>query len=178
MSEIKDLIGKDRYHIALIRYKEYKNIREGDVISTGRISIKGKLGNVTFIQNIILECLPIALHFEQSAATLKLLLYFFREILGKTRNETGRPRTGLKYRPVFFMKIACIESRSSFYKSIKVLEKKRIIYYTKNSFDEKFIHLNLFPLTWNIDNERDKNWIKEIVENEIERISKKTGETP
>jgi hypothetical protein len=169
---VSDLIGRDQYHRALVRYKESKNIRKASLVSTGRISVEGHLGNFTGIQNVILECLPLALHNEQAGSTWKLLMYLFRDILGKTRNEAGDPRTAIKYRPRFIMEKACINSASSFYNSIKTLEDKRIIYYDQ---ERKFISINLFPLTWNIENEVDREKIERIMETEIGRVYRKIG---
>lgn len=167
MSEIEDLQNNDPYFRALISWKESNNLR-GDSLRTGRISSEGGLGNFTGIQNIILECLPLALRNCSSGAVWKLVFYLMREIIGRTRNGDGNPKSCLNFKPYDIKKKALIDGSSSFYNAKKILEDKKIIYFK----DDK-IFLNLFPLTWNVERISDKAEIDRIIENEIKRIYKK-----
>lgn len=166
-------IGIDPYFIALAHWQRINHLR-GDSVKSGRISIEGNLGNWTGIQNVMLECIPLALHETSSAAVWLLLHYIYREILGRTRNGDGNPKTYIIYKPTYVLKKSLIKSPPSLYRAREILESKNIIYFERrNNFE--CLYLNLFPLTWNIENERDRSKIKCIIEKEIGRIYSKIG---
>jgi hypothetical protein len=171
INEIEQMISIDPYFISLVKYANKKRLR-GDSVRTGRILTEGKLGNWTLMPNVFLECLPHALRNTSSAAAFKIILYLVREILGRTRTSDGRP---LFYKRInklsYFVNKCCINGYGSFYRAKEILENKRIIYFS----DDK-VYLNTFPLTWNIEDEDDRNNIKCIVEKEIEKVNSKTEE--
>ena len=167
MNNVEDSWNTDPYWRSLKKWQELKRLR-GDSLRTGRISSEGGLGNWTCLQNVILECLPLALRHSSSAATWKMLFYFTREILGRTRNGSGRPKTCINYKANIIRKKALIDGSASFYIAKATLEDKNIIY-----FKEDRVYFNLVPLTWNIENQDDKSEIEKIVKLEIDRIDYK-----
>lgn len=120
-----------------------------------------KFGRYTMLSHCFIDSLMIALS-DSPKTCWQLVLFLTRNINGIGRNRNGDPKIYIKYKITEIINKANIKGISSFYKAKEILEEKRIIF-----FIEDKLYLNIFPLTWNIEN---KNEIRRIVGNELERI--------
>lgn len=162
-NDVKQAIDIDPLFIAYATLARDNNMREpSSVAHTGKV-LK-KIGRYTMLSHCFMDCKMIALR-NSHKTCWQFIDYLARNTIGIGRNKEGAPKLYMKYKPTCMIKDAKITGVESFYRAKEILEDKRIIYFRENK-----IHLNIFPLTWNIDNEQDKNEIEEIVRKEIDKI--------
>ena len=130
------------------------------------MNIINKVGRYTMFPHYLVDCLMYSLE-DSPKTNWKIILYLLRNICGKAINKKGKCKTYINYSPIDLMKKMNIKSSSQFYKAIKNLSDKKIIF-----FSDKKLYLNLFPLTWHLEFS-EKKIIKEIIEEEIKKINKK-----
>lgn len=170
---IENDIGTDPLFVELVKVT---NLYENEKLNSQHIHslrIIQKVGRYTMIPHYVVDCLMYTL--EDSPKTCwQLFIYFIRHICGETIDQNGTPKTFIKEDKIInarkFMEKVNINSSSQFYKAIKILKEKKIIYIK----DEK-LFLNLFPLTWEVENNIRES-IEKIVGEEIEKIKTKITE--
>jgi len=150
-------------------YKEYVKIaKENNLIEPGSQAYTGKAlaksGRYTLLSHVFIDSLLIALA-DTPKTCWQLVLYLVRNITGIGRNRQGKPKIYIKYKATDIIKKANIRGTGSFYIALNILEDKQIVFFKNN--DRSKLYLNLFPLTWNIEN---IDSIKKIVEIELERM--------
>ena len=139
-----------------------KNLNSSNIAS---MDIIKKIGRYTMVPHYIIDCLMYSL--EDSPKTCwKLVFYLLRNISGSALRN-GKPKTFIKYSQKDLRAKANIKGVQGFYNAIKTLKEKEIIF-----FNDDKLYLNFFPLTWNL-NIPEREAIKEIVEEEIKKITKK-----
>lgn len=156
-------------------YREYAKIarekapREpSGYAHTGKIL--PKIGRYTIISHVYIDCLMCALN-DCPKTCWQLAFYFIRHIHGIGRNKRGDPKTYMNMEYVKITDIirkAKIKSVNSYYKAMKTLEERRIIFF-KEIDGDRCLFCNIFPLTWSIGNGCEGE-IREMVESEIRKI--------
>lgn len=163
----KEEISRDKLFLEIVKLDNVKKIKIGRKPINSSDILSGKvfvgIGSYTSIPSYYLEVVETVL---DNYSSLKLALYFIRNIIGKTFNKKGNHKTCIKYENRKITR-ECNLSRCGFDNGMSNLLEKGLIFY-----EDGYIHLNIFPLTWNIDDERTKEKITVIVEKEIERIKK------
>lgn len=168
---IENDIGTDPLFVELVKVTNlYENFNSQHIHS---LDIIKKVGRYTMIPHYVTDCLMIAL--EDSPKTCwKLFIYLLRHISGEALDQNGTPKTFIREdkikKATSFMEKTHIKSTASFYNAIRVLKEKKIIYIK----DEK-VFLNLFPLTWEVENNIRES-IEKIIGEEIEKIKTKITE--
>jgi hypothetical protein len=162
--EIRNIIGSDPLFMAYVNLARSKNITNPSLeIHSGKIW--KTTGRYTMISHCVIECLMYALS-DSPKNCWKLFLFLMRNISGRTREGNNNlPQTNYILEPNKIMKKANIKGVSGFYNAIKKLKEKNMVYQNDN-----ILYLNLFPNTWNIEDEYSKNRIREIVECEIHKL--------
>ena len=165
MSDIDNLIGRDPLYV------EYAKVANGENLNSKNISsgdIAKKIGRYTMVSHYMVDCMMYALE-DTPKTCWKIVIYLLRNISGKSFDKIGKPKTFIRYNSVRkFLEKTNIKSTDQFYKAKKTLEDRRIIY-----FKEDRLYLNLFPLTWKLENNFVREKIKGIIEEEIEKIKSK-----
>ena len=169
---IESEISTDPLFRSLAKLARQHNIETPSLqIESGKIYTKAH--KYSLVPNYLLDCLMLALE-DCPKTTWKIALYVIRHICGDVQNDNGMPTGYISQRiffdhPIRFQKELVIKGKASYDQAFKNLEKKKIIF-----FKEERVKPNLFPLTWNIEDEKAREKIKEIVEKEIERVDKKS----
>lgn len=165
---IENDIGTDPLFCELVKLAHlYEGFNASHIHS---LDIIKKVGRYTMIPHFLTDCLILAL--EDSPKTCwKLFMYFLRHTSGETIDQNGTPKTFIREEKIkkatSFMQKTHIRSSKMFYRAIETLKDKRIIY-----IKDSKIFLNLFPLTWNVE-EETKREMRIIVEEEIQKIRRK-----
>ena len=135
---------------------------------TGKILTK--IGRYTMLSHCFIDSLMVALN-DSPKTCWQLVFYISRNIIGIGRNRSGDPKIYMKYKPTKIIEKANIKGVRNFYLAIETLKRKNIIFFK----EEKNLYLNIFPLTWNID-ENSMEKIREVVNCEIQKIEEKKNE--
>jgi hypothetical protein len=115
------------------------------------------LPRFTKIQNYLLDSL-YSIPDMHNPSAFRIYLYLLRQITGYNS------RYSIEYHPKRIK--SQMNIRNSFYKAIKLLEDKNMIYFTCKD-DIKYIGLNPYPDTWITDG---KDRIDEIIEKEVNEL--------
>lgn len=150
-------------------YREYvKLAEENNLIEPGSQAYTGKAlaksGRYTLLSHCFIDSLLIALA-NTPKTCWQLVLYLARNITGIGRNKQGNPKIYINYKATEIIKKANIKGIQGFYTAMNILEDKNIIFFKDNNRNK--LYLNIFPLTWDIE---DIDTIKEIVEIELRRM--------
>jgi len=168
-NDVWQMIGIDPLFIAYSNLAIEYNLQEpSSKAHTGKVL--AKFGRYTMLSHCFIDSLMFALN-ESPKTCWQLVFYLSRNIVGIGRNKKGDPKIYIEYKPTCLIKKANITGIGSFYKAIKILKEKNIIF-----FREKYLYLNIFPLTWNIENEEYRNEIKKIVDKELNRMERNNNE--
>ena len=161
--EIRNKIGADPLFIAYVRAAQNQDIVDpSSQIHSGKILTL--TGRYTMISHCVIESLMYALS-DSPKTCWQLFIFLMRNISGRVRDgRNNLPKTFIEYKATKIIEKANIKGIASFYKAMEKLEEKEMIYKKNGN-----IYVNLFPLTWNIEN-NIKEKIEIIVEKEIERI--------
>lgn len=156
-------ISVDPLFIAYSQLAQRNNLTEPSSLAlTGKASFK----RYTMWTHAFSDSLIYALY-DSPKTCWQLVVFLKRNIHGIGRNQQGRPKTFMRKQKIRdFMSKANIRSTSNFYNAMKTLEGKKIIFFRQDR-----LYLNIFPLTWNLENEEDMEKVREIVEKEIEKIN-------
>lgn len=132
---------------------------------TGKILTK--IGRYTILSHCFVDSLMMALS-DSPKTCWQLIFFISRNINGIGRNRNGDPKIYMEYKPTKIIKKANIKGIKSFYNAINILKDKKIIFFREDGN----LYLNIFPLTWNLD-ENFMEEIKIIVDCEIDKIKEK-----
>lgn len=167
MENVWDMIGQDPLFIAYSQLAQSKNLPEPSSLAhTGKVL--AKLGRYTMISHCYVDSMLLVLA-DMPKTSWQILRYLERSITGIGRNRAGDPKIYITYRVTEFIKKANIKGLQSFYKEMKRLEDRRIIFFRGNN-----LYLNIFPLTWNLEDELSAK-VRDIVNKELERIERNGG---
>ena len=150
-------------------YRAYTELaRKNNLAEPSSLALTGKVfKRYTMWSHSFSDCLLHSIY-DSPKHSWQLTVFLKRNIHGIGRNRQGRPKTFMNYKVRNIMERANIRSTSGFYNAMKSLEDKKIIFFRE---ERKRLYLNIFPLVWNLENEGDREKVREIVEREIEKIN-------